>query len=475
MQPPRYYRHTKIVATLGPATESRERIEQLISAGVDILRLNMAHATQDWVAAILQRIRASSDRLGRQVAVMMDIKGPEIRTGDVDGHIAVSVGSLIDFCTDGAPPSTDGVPSVTVNYADLPSEVEVGQTVLVDSGLLRLRVIDRESNRVRCEALTAGELRSRRHINLPGVHVNLPSLTEKDRKDLAAGVAAGIDLVALSFVRQARDVEELRAFLRERGSSARVVSKIEEQAGVRNMNEIIRASDAMMVARGDLGIEIEYHQLPLVQTELVRACQAEGKPVIIATHLLESMIHAPMPTRAEISDISNAVREQADAVMLSGETTTGEYPLESVEVFKSIIQSIEPTVGPELNSSIELREPKAKMLRSAALLAQELGESGIVVFTRSGFLAYVLGALRPRSVPIFAFTDVEEVFRQLLLPWGVEPFLIEFSDDPETTILDALAYLKRKEWCAVGAWLVVITNALASDRIVDTMQLRQLE
>jgi pyruvate kinase len=230
-----------------------------------------------------------------------------------------------------------------------------------------------------------------------------------------------------------------------------------------------------MVARGDLGIEIEYHQLPLVQTELVTACQAEGKPVIIATHLLESMIHSPMPTRAEISDISNAIREQADAIMLSGETTTGEYPLESVEVFKNIIQSIEPSVPGKLNSRLQLREPKSKMLRSAAVLAQELGQSGIVVFTRSGFLAYILGALRARGVPIFAFTDVEAVFRQLLLPWGVEPFLMDFSDDPEQTILDALAYLKRKNWCEAGTWLVVITNALANDKVIDTMQLRQVE
>ena len=237
----------------------------------------------------------------------------------------------------------------------------------------------------------------------------------------------------------------------ELGSKARIVAKIEEQAGVRNMEEIIHAADAIMVARGDLGIEIDYHKLPLVQTQLVRACQAEGKPVIIATHLLESMIHSPIPTRAEISDVCNAVREQADAVMLSGETTTGEYPLESVEVLKNIILSIEPTVSDQLNSSIKLHEPKAKMLRSSAVLAQELGESGIVVFTRSGFLAYVLGALRARGVPIYAFTDIESTFRQLLLPWGVEPFLMEFSEDPEQTILGCSRLLETKGLVRSGA------------------------
>lgn len=474
MQPPRYYRHTKIVVTLGPATESRELIEQLIAAGVDVMRLNMAHATPEWVVEILKRIRDASNKLHRHVAVMMDIKGPEIRTGDVDSQISLETGSHIDFCTDSGQSFDDGVPCVSVNYVDLPNEVDVGQIVLVDSGLLRFRVVAKDEIRIRCEALTPGQLGSRRHINLPGVHINLPALTDKDRTDLMAGVAAGIDLVALSFVRQASDVEELRTYLHELGSSARIVSKIEEQAGVRNMSEIIQVSDAIMVARGDLGIETDFHRLPLVQTELVHACQAEGKPVIIATHLLESMIHAPLPTRAEISDISNAIREQADAVMLSGETATGDYPLESVEVFKNIIQSIEPTVGTELNSQIQLREPKPMMLRSAAMLSQDLGQSGIVVFTRSGFLAYVLGALRPRGIPIFAFTDVETIFRQLLLPWGVEPFLMDFSDDPEQTILDALAFLKSKDWCEVGTWLVVVTNALANDRIVDTMQLRQV-
>ena len=197
--------------------------------------------------------------------------------------------------------------------------------------------------------------------------------------------------------------------------------------------------------------------------------------MIIATHLLESMINSPMPTRAEISDVSNAVRERADCVMLSGETTTGLYPLECVTVLKNIVRTIEPTERRGLNEVVELREPKAKMLRSAAKLAQDLGESGIVVFTRSGMLAYTLAALRAVGVPIYAFTDDETLFRQLLLPWGVEPFLLTFCDDPEQTILDALQRLKEGGWCDPGAWLVVITNALARDKIVDTIQLRQIE
>ncbi len=475
MNPQSHYRHTKIVATLGPSTESREKLAELIHAGVDVVRLNMAHGSIEWVAEICKRIREVSAEINRAVAIMMDIKGPEIRTGAIDQPISLISGSRLQFHTDPNYQPPASVVSVFCNYPDLPRDIHVGSTILVDSGLLRLTVLSKDETTVQCEVLTPGVLGSRRHINLPGVEVNLPAFTQKDARDLEAGIAAGIDFVALSFVRHASDVDSLRKFLTDRDSKAFIISKIEEQAGVRNMLEIVRASDAIMVARGDLGIEINYHELPLVQTELVRTCQAEGKPVIIATHLLESMIHSPFPTRAEISDVSNAVREQADAVMLSGETTTGSYPIESIDVLNNILRTIEPSVSRQLNSRLELREPKAKMLRSSAMLAQELGESGIVVFTRSGFLAYMLGALRPRGVPIFAFTDVETTFRQCLLPWGVEPFLINFSQDPEVTISDAIAILKERNWCCSGNWLVVITNALAHEKVIDTLQLRQVE
>jgi pyruvate kinase len=467
-----YYRHTKIIATVGPATESAERLGQLITAGVDVIRLNMAHGSPEWVAAVVGRVRKVSGEIGRHVAVMMDVKGPEIRTAAVPEPIDLIPGETFEFHTAGP---TDGVRGVGVNYPGLPADVSVGATVLVDSGLIRMEVVEKTPTSIRCRVLTPGRLGSRRHINLPGVDVNLPSLTEKDERDIRAGVAAGIDFVALSFVRRGDDIIVLRALLDSLGSMARIVAKIEDQSGLRNLEGIVRVADAVMVARGDLGIEIDYHVLPLVQRRIVENCLAEGKPVIIATHLLESMITAPMPTRAEISDVSNAVRERADAVMLSGETTTGVYPLECVEVLKNILKSTEPTEIRGLNEQIRLIEPKAKMLRAAAALAQDLGDSGIVVFTRSGFLAYTLAALRAVGVPIYAFTDDEALFRQLLLPWGVEPFLMPFSEDPEQTIRDALTCLKRRDWCPEGTWLVVITNALAREKTIDTLQLRRVE
>ncbi len=388
-----HYRHTKIIATIGPATETVEKLTQLIHSGVDVIRLNMAHGTGEWVTNLVQRIRNVSAETHRHVAVMMDVKGPEIRTGPVSEAFDLKVGEDFEFFTH---TGTEGVAGVIVNYPGLPADVTVGATVLVDSGLIRLEVISKDAGHVRCRVMTPGKLGSRRHINLPGVDVNLPSLTEKDIRDVTVGVAAGIDFVALSFVRKAEDIDILRALLQKLGSKARIIAKIEDQSGLRNLQAIVKATDAVMVARGDLGIEIDYFTLPLVQTHIVNMCLTEGKPVIIATHLLESMISAPMPTRAEISDICNAVRERADAVMLSGETTTGMYPLECVEVMKNILKTTEPTETRGINEVIRLDEPKAKMLRSATKLAQELGQSGIVVFTRSGFLAYTLAALRGR-------------------------------------------------------------------------------
>jgi pyruvate kinase len=470
-----YYRHTKIVATIGPATQTPERLIQLIEAGVDVLRLNMAHATGEWVKSLVKQVREASAQVKRQVAVMMDVKGPEIRTGDVPQPVELGAGDTFDFYTASHPNPPKAGRGVSVNYPGLPADVSIGATVLVDSGLIRLQVLEKSDTHVHCRVTIPGRLGSRRHINLPGVDVNLPSLTEKDERDVRAGVEAGIDFVALSFVRRSDDVLVLRALLDSLGSRARIVAKIEDQGGLRNLEAIVRVADAVMVARGDLGIEIDYHVLPLVQRRIVDTCLAEGKPVIIATHLLESMTTAPMPTRAEISDVSNAVRERADAVMLSGETTTGLYPLECVEVMKNIVKSTEPTEERGLNTTVRLTEPKAMMLRAAAALAQDLHDSGIIVFTRSGFLAYTLAALRAASVPIYAFTDDEALFRQLLLPWGVEPFLMPFSEDPEQTIRDAIEYLKRREWCDRGTWLVVITNALARDKVIDTLQLRQVE
>ncbi len=471
------HRHTKVIFTVGPASESEARLESLIGAGVDICRINMAHADHDWVRELVGRARSVCDRLGRQIAFMMDVKGPEIRTGDLDSPCQLEAGEVLDLTVARGVGGTgeDGVRRVDVNYPGFHKDVSVGDTVLVDNGLLRFTVLDKEEERVRCRVEIPGTLGNRRHINLPGVRVNLPALTKKDEGDIKVGISLGLEFYALSFVREATDIATFRRYLEAHESEARIIAKIEDQQAISNLAAIIEASDGLMIARGDLGIECPFEDLPVIQSRAVEACIKNGKPVIVATHMLESMIDSPMPTRAEVSDVSTAVREQADCIMLSGETTVGKYPLECVETMKRIAERMELENNQTIRRDLVLREPKAKMLRSAAYLASELEGAGIMVFTRSGFLAQMLSSLRPSKVPIYAFTDRPVLFRQLLLLWGIEPFLLEFNDDPEVTIRGAFDLLTEKKWVGTGTHMVIITNVIAGEKIIDTIQLRRVE
>lgn len=470
------YRQTKIIFTIGPSTSKDEVLKELINRRVDVCRINMAHATHQWACDIIQQIHRVCNEVGRQIAIMMDIKGPEIRTGDLSEPIFLETGQLFDFLMD-APVSDsapDGVLSVNVNYPNLINDVTVGDTVLVDSGLIRMQVVKIMDQRIRCQVMIPGRLGNRRHINLPGVRVGLPSLTEKDRGDIEIGLEQGVDLYALSFVRDADALHSLRNLLTQRGSKARIIAKIEDQQAIGNIDDIIEASDGVMVARGDLGIECPYEELPIIQHQIVKTCIKKSRPVIVATHMLESMISAPVPTRAEVSDITNAVLQKADAIMLSGETTTGQYPLECIEVFNRIARRIESLHNDEPTKDLYLPTPKGKMLRSAVYLANDIEDSGIVVFSRSGYLVRMLSSLRPK-VPIYAFTDIPELFRHMLMLWGVEPFKMEFSENPEDTIKNSLDYLMRKKWVKNGQKLVVISNALAKDVVIDTLQIRTVE
>jgi len=472
--PKEAYRLTKIVFTLGPASADEHMLEQLILAGVDVCRLNMAHADHAWTRAMIHRIREVCRRTGRHIALLMDVKGPEIRTGDLPAPVELEAGQMIDLLPQGGG-AEDGILAVSVNYPGLGRDVPAGTTVLVDSGLIRLEVISSAADRVRCRVIVAARLGNRRHINLPGVKVRLPALTAKDRADILVGIEEQVDFFALSFVREADDIDILRRFLSEHSSPAHIIAKIEDQSAIANLDEIIVAADAVMVARGDLGIEVPMEDLPLIQKRAVDACIRLRKPVIVATHLLESMIQSPVPTRAEVSDIAGAVWSTADAIMLSGETTTGRYPLECVQFMKRVAGRIEGSATKGYNSSLPLKNNKDRLLRSAVLLAQEIGESGIVVFTRSGVLPQTLAALRASRCPIYAFTDNAQAFRHLLLVWGIEPFLVEFSAEPEQSIRDAFAYLLRRGWVKTGDFMVVVTNVLAGEKTIDTIQMRAVD
>jgi pyruvate kinase len=463
-------RKTKIICTLGPATEQTKILGRLIENGADVFRLNMSHAEHDWVREIVPRIRQLAQKVGRPVGILLDTQGPAIRTGDLKTDLRLKPGDILEFTVRGA--RSEEKYSVDVNYEGLVKDISVGDTVLIDNGMMRLQVLEKRANRIRCKVLTPGTLGSRRHINLPGVHVNLPPLTKKDILDVALGVEVGVDFVALSFVREKSDLEELRRLLTKKKSKALIVAKIEDQSAVHSIEEIIRTADAIMIARGDLGIEMPMEELPIIQRRVVKMSLRLGKPVIVATHMLESMIHNPLPTRAEITDVANAVYEQADAVMLSGETAIGSYPVECVQVLNRVALRIERSGGAGYAKSAILEDARQKTVASAVVLANSLRRAKLIVFTWHGTMARNVSNLRPEHAPIFAFTPSEEVRRQLSICWGVCPVRIEFTDDPNATIEAAEKFLREQKLTAPGDQLVVITDLRTAKGPVDCVQLR---
>ena len=466
------FRHTRITFTIGPATESEERLEAVIAAGADVVRLNMAHADHAWVRATVERVRKVSQRMKKELAIMMDIKGPEIRTGARTEAAQLKVGQLVDVTSDPSTPSVDGILVIPTNYPQMISAVPVDGIVLVDNGLIQLRVLEQKSDRLRCKVEQPGPLGSRRHINLPGVKVQLPALTDKDRADVAVGCEVGVDYFALSFVREANDVISLRGLLLEHHSKAQIIAKIEDQSAIEHLGAILQATDALMVARGDLGIEIPYETLPQVQRKAVAMAIAARKPVIVATHMLESMIQNPVPTRAEVTDVSNAVLELADSVMLSGETTTGQHPVRCVEVMAKIAVTTEQDLPRVLTPEQPNDTPKVKLLRAAASLAQDLGNAGIIAFTRNGDVPRTLSSLRVTGCPIYAFMEEGHVHRKMCLLWGVKPFQVKFSAKAEDNITQALILLRDQGYCVPGQVLVIVTNVILGPQVIDSIQLR---
>jgi len=468
-------RRTKIIATLGPVSESPERLRELMLTGVNIFRLNMSHAKHEWVRGVCQSIRAISKELNLHVGLLLDTQGPEIRTGDLPEKLNLKVGDRFTFLVRGEAKTEEY--SVAVNYDDFVDDVAVGDVVLVDSGVIRMKVLAKEKSRLHCEVLTAGLMGSRRHINLPGVKVNLPALTEKDFADIECGIACGIDFIALSFVREANDVQMLRQLLIRKGvPDIQIISKIEDQQAVKNLNEIIETSDGIMVARGDLGIECPYEELPIIQRRIVKTCLQQIKPVIVATHMLESMIQNPIPTRAEITDVANAVFEQADAVMLSGETTVGAFPVECVTVLDRIAERIERSGSAGYEEQIVLDSDEKRVVRSAVHLADQVEANALCVFTRSGLLAAVAAGVRPKFSTIYAFATTEAVCRRLSLNYGVRAFHLPFPESsPNETVLAAENLLREMNLIASGHKLVFISDLrLAGEDLINSVQLHNI-
>jgi pyruvate kinase len=466
-------RKTKIISTLGPATESPEMLRELIITGVNIFRLNMSHASHDWVRKIVPTIREISKDLNRTIAILMDTQGPAIRTGDLPSKLDLKIGDTFTFTVRGHVSVEER--SVDTNYDSLMDDIKIGDIVLVDNGVIEMMVKEKRNQELVCEVLTPGIMGSRRHINLPGIKVKLPALTEKDLGDIKVGVETGVDIVALSFVREANDISLLRQVLATEGKNKMlIVAKIEDQSAVHNIDEIIREADGIMVARGDLGIEWPYEELPIVQRNIVYKCLDAAKPVIVATHMLESMIQNPLPTRAEITDVANAVFEQADAIMLSGETTVGKYPVKCVQVLSKVANCIENNNTIHHKSTITITENRDLAASSAVHLANEMKADAMLVFTRTGLSAQICSSLRPVTAAIFSFTPDEELARRLCLRYGVYPLTMTFGDNHLYNIDAARNMILDQKLMPEGAQLVVLTDQITHEKRYWSVQLRTL-
>lgn len=466
-------RRTKIIATIGPATWSPEMIEKLVVAGMDIARINMSHATAEQARETCQRVRAAGEKLGRRVGVLMDLQGPAIRTGEVKVALDLKPGETIALTVRGE--VSEEQHSVDVNYDDLVDDIKVGDVVLVDNGTIQLKVLEKKRNQLKCEVLTQGTLGSRRHINLPGVRVNLPALTEKDIADVELGIQIGVDYIAMSFCREAEDVVKLKAILDYRRAHQKVIAKLEDQEGVRNLISIIDEADGIMVARGDLGIEVPYEELPIIQRRIVKSCIIRGKPVIVATHMLESMIENPSPTRAEITDVSNAVFEQADAIMLSGETSVGKYPVKCIEIMDRIALRVERSGGANYADMARMDSLGAKMVKAANVMSHEVNAEALIVFTRTGNMARNAAWLRPIHTPLYAFTDNPKLLCQLTLNWGVRPYYLPFQDDPAQNFENAIAKLKEQGLVKSGSHVVAVTEVNIGGRLIESILMETVD
>ncbi|XP_062217073.1 pyruvate kinase isozyme G, chloroplastic-like [Phragmites australis] len=440
---PNVRRKTKIVCTIGPSTNTREMIWKLAEAGMNVSRLNMSHGDHASHQKVIDLVKEYNASHGDNViAIMLDTKGPEVRSGDLPQPIFLESGQEFSF-TIKRGVGTDTC--VSVNYDDFVNDVEVGDMLLVDGGMMSLLVKSKTEDSVKCEVIDGGELKSRRHLNVRGKSATLPSITDKDWDDIKFGVENQVDYYAVSFVKDAQVVHELKDYLRSCSADIHVIVKIESADSIPNLHSIITASDGAMVARGDLGAELPIEEVPLLQEEIIRLCRSMGKAVIVATNMLESMIVHPTPTRAEISDIAIAVREGADAVMLSGETAHGKFPLKAVKVMHTVALRTEATIpGAETPADLGhvFKNHMSEMFVYHATMMSNTLRTSIVVFTRTGFMAILLSHYRP-SGTIFAFTDQERVRQRLALYQGVCPVQMEFSDDAEKTFRDALSYLLK--------------------------------
>lgn len=416
-------RKTKIVCTIGPSSESLENTKKLIMAGMNVARLNFSHGDFEEHGNRIKNIRQACEELNKTVAILLDTKGPEIRTGKLEVEpIELVQDEYITLTTEEILGDKN---RLSITYRELPQDVQVGSTILIDDGLIGLTVVEIQGTEIRCRIVNGGTIKSKKGVNVPGVAISLPGITEKDANDIIFGIEQGIDFIAASFVRKASDVLEIRELLKKHnGEHIQIISKIENQQGVDNLDEILEVSDGLMVARGDLGVEIPAEEVPLVQKRMIEKCNLAGKPVITATQMLDSMQRNPRPTRAEASDVANAIFDGTDAIMLSGETAAGKYPVESVLTMSRIAEKAESALNYRelfLKQRIAQETSVTEAIsQSVAISALDLNAKAIISSTESGQTARMVSKYRPQA-PIVAVTTQERTLRRLALTWGVTP------------------------------------------------------
>ncbi len=449
-------RRTKIVATLGPASSDSDTIRGLIEAGVNVFRMNFSHGTHEEHRQRILLVRSIASDMRVDIAILQDLQGPKIRVGDVEnGAMLLHKGSHLILTTDETTYSDEK--RVFVSYPTLPEDVEIGGRILLDDGLLELKVLDTTNRDVLTEVVVAGPLRSRKGVNLPHLRSSMPALTEKDLADLEFGILMDVDIIALSFVRDESDVTDLVRRIRNSGKQISVIAKIEKPEAVRKIDQILDQADGLMVARGDLGIEMPMEMLPGTQKQIILRCRQASKPVITATQMLESMIENPRPTRAEASDVANAVLDGSDAVMLSGETAIGKHPVRVVQTMDRIIREAErlelhPALGPKsewLNDSLT-----ESISYNAFELAEQVDAKAIACLTSSGATARSISRHRP-NIPLYAFTNHEKVVLQLALSWGTKAFAIPFQRDTDGGVNLVLEILKTRGYVEKGDRIVI--------------------
>ena len=451
-------KRTKIVCTLGPRTQDAELLEKMILAGMNVARFNFSHGVYEEHEERLEMLRSVSKKVGIPVAAMLDTKGPEIRTGVVaegEKSVMLEEGSFFDLVTEETETTNE---HAWITYAGLTEDVEPGAKILIDDGLIELRVLSKDSKIIRCQVINGGELGSRKGVNVPGVAVKLPGITEKDKRDILFGIDQGFDFIAASFVRNADCIREIRDILKAHGSNMGIIAKIENAEGIDNIDEIIRESDGIMVARGDMGVEIDPEKVPHIQKTIIRKCNLAQKPVITATQMLDSMMRNPRPTRAEVTDVANAIYDGTDAIMLSGETAAGKYPLEAVRMMANIAENSEPFLDYAIYKSRNIQDYERQisnaLSRASVWAADNLNAKAIIVPTMHGYTANLLSNWRPKCM-IIGMSPNADVLRKMQLNWGVYPLKAPREIDKEELIEHSVEIALEKGLIGHGDKVVV--------------------